>query len=68
MLYDPPDEALLGPAEVASWLQVDESWLALAVARDGLPVMGYTSDGDPIVAVGEVREWLRRPDPHADET
>jgi hypothetical protein len=30
--------------------------------------MGYTSTGEPIVAAGEVRAWLRRPDPHADET
>jgi hypothetical protein len=62
---EPPDDALLGPAEVAAWLQVDERWLAEAVARDDLPVMGYTSAGEPIVAV---RAWLRRPDPHADET
>jgi hypothetical protein len=65
---EPPDDALLGPAEVAAWLQVDERWLAEAVARDDLPVMGYTSAGEPIVAVSEVRAWLRRPDPHADET
>ena len=67
-LYDPPDDALLGPKEVARWLQVDEAWVHLAVANDGLPVMGWTSSGDPVVAVSEVREWLRRPDPHADET
>jgi hypothetical protein len=65
---DPPDDALLGPAEVAAWLQVDDSWLAQAVERDALPVMGYTSAGDPVVAAGEVRKWLRRPDPLADET
>jgi hypothetical protein len=67
-LYDPPDDALLGPKEVARWLQVDEAWLHNAVACEGLPVMGYTSAGDPVVAAAEVREWLRRPDPHADET
>jgi hypothetical protein len=65
---DPPDEALLGPADVAAWLNVDASWLAQAVARNALPVMGYTAAGDPIVAAGEVRVWLRRPDPLADET
>jgi hypothetical protein len=65
---DLPDDALLGPAEVAAWLNVDASWLARAIADDALPVMGYTSTGDPIVAAGEVRAWLRRPDPLADET
>jgi hypothetical protein len=65
---EPTDDALLGPAEVAAWLRVDERWLVDAVARDNLPVMGYTSAGEPIVAVSEVRAWLRRPDPHGDET
>jgi hypothetical protein len=65
---DPPDDALLGPAEVAAWLQVDENWLSEAIAQDALPVMGYTSTGEPIVAAIEVRAWLRRPDPTGDET
>jgi hypothetical protein len=65
---DPPDDALLGAADVASWLQVDEAWLAHAIAHEHLPVMGYTSTGDPIVAASEVRAWLRRPDPGADST
>jgi hypothetical protein len=65
---DPPDEALLGAADIATWLNVDDEWLAQAVARDALPVMGYTSAGDPVVSAGEVRAWLRRPDPLADET
>ena len=68
MREDPADDALLGPDDVAAWLVVEREWLARAVARDELPVMGYTSDGEPVVAAGEVREWLRRPDPHADET
>jgi hypothetical protein len=65
---DPPDDALLSPAEVAAWLDVDEAWLAHAVARDHLPVMGFTTSGQPVVAAGEVRAWLRRPDPDADCT
>ena len=65
---DPPDEALLDAGDVAAWLKVDESWLAQSVARDGLPVMGYTSTGEPVVSAGEVRTWLRRPDPLADQT
>jgi hypothetical protein len=64
----PSDDALLSAAEVAAWLDVDESWLARAIAEDALPVMGYTSAGEPVVAAGEVRAWLRRPDPHGDET
>jgi hypothetical protein len=65
---DPPDDALLQAADVAAWLDVDEDWLERAVERDGLPVMGFTSDGEPVVAAVEVRAWLRRPDPFADET
>ena len=68
MTDDPPDEALLGPAEVAAWLQVDDRWLASSVAEDALPVMGYTTAGEPVVLASEVRAWLRRPDPAADET
>ena len=64
----PSDDALLSAAEVAVWLDVDEGWLARAIADDALPVMGYTSAGEPIVAAGEVRAWLRRPDPQGDET
>jgi hypothetical protein len=65
---DPPDDALLSAAEVADWLDVEEGWLVKAIAEDELPVMGYTSDGRPVVAAGEVRAWLRRPDPRGDET
>jgi hypothetical protein len=65
---DPPDDALLSAAEVAAWLDVDERWLGTAIAEDALPVMGYTSGGEPVVLAGEVRAWLRRPDPHGDET
>jgi hypothetical protein len=64
---EPPDDALLTPADVEAWLDVDPAWLGRAIAEDALPVMGYTSDGDPVVAAGEVRAWLRRPDPHGDE-
>lgn len=68
MPLDPPDDALLRPGEVAEWLQVDEDWVARAVANEDLPVMGFTSAGEPVVAAEEVRAWLRRPDPHGDET
>jgi hypothetical protein len=64
----PPDEALLTATEVAAWLDVDDGWLERAIAKDALPVMGFTSDGDPVVAAGEVRAWLRRPDPFGDTT
>ena len=65
---DPPDDALLNPAEVAAWLHVDERWVAQAVFREELPCMGFTSDGKPVVSAKEVRAWLRRPDPSWDST
>jgi hypothetical protein len=65
---DPSDDALLGPADVAAWLDVDEGWLARAVRSEALPVMGFTSAGEPVVAAAEVRAWLRRPDPSGDQT
>jgi hypothetical protein len=64
----PPDDALLRPRDVASWLDVDEAWVARAVAREELPVMGFTSKGEPIVVAAEVRAWLRRPDPSWDSS
>jgi hypothetical protein len=64
----PSDDALLSAAEVAVWLDVDEGWLERAILEDALPVMRYTSTGEPVVVAGEVRAWLRRPDPRGDET
>lgn len=68
MTPEPADDALLRPPEVAEWLQVDETWLNRAIAEEALPVMGFTSDGQPVVAASEVRAWLRRPDPFGDFT
>jgi hypothetical protein len=68
MPHDPPDDALLRPCDVASWLDVDEGWVARSIEQDALPAMGFTSAGEPVVAASEVRAWLRRPDPHGDET
>jgi hypothetical protein len=65
---EPADDALLGPSDVAQWLDVDAEWLARAVRAEGMPVMGWTSSGDPVVCAAEVRAWLRRPDPHGDTT
>ena len=64
----PDDETLLGAEGVAAWLAVDPQWLHRAIAEEALPVMGWTPAGEPIVAAGEVRAWLRRPDPDADCT
>jgi hypothetical protein len=64
----PDDDALLRPEEVAQWLLVDQEWVARAIAREELPVMGFTDAGEPVVAAGEVRAWLRRPDPFGDMT
>ena len=67
-MIEPEDDALLGPSEVAAWLQVDEAWLLKAIEQDALPVMGRTSAGEPVVCAAEVRAWLRRPDPYGDMT
>ncbi len=64
----PADDALLRPVDVAAWLHVDPEWVDRAVRHQALPVMGFTSDGEPVVAVREVRAWLRRPDPFGDLT
>ncbi|WP_205698299.1 hypothetical protein [Conexibacter sp. SYSU D00693] len=64
----PEDDALLDPHQVAEWLQVDEEWVARAIAREDLPVMGFRTSGEPVVVAGEVRAWLRRPDPDGDCT
>ena len=68
MTTAPDDDALLRPADVAAWLLVDETWVARAIAAEELPVMGFTGEGEPVVAAGEVRAWLRRPDPDGDTT
>ena len=68
MPTEPADDALLGPADVAAWLDVDEEWLVRTVRAEDLPVMGWTSTGEPVVCAAEVRAWLRRPDPHGDTT
>jgi hypothetical protein len=65
---EPADDALLRATDVAAWLHVDEYWLARAIKQDKLPVMGFTSEGEPVVVAAEVRAWLRRPDPYGDET
>ena len=67
-MIEPEDDALLCPAEVAVWLQVDERWVLDAIENDALPLMGRTSAGEPVVVAAEVRAWLRRPDPYGDMT
>jgi len=64
---NPEPETLLEPEDIARWLDVHPSWVAGAIAG-GLPVVGYRSDGVPLCAAGEVREWLRRPSLADDET
>ena len=63
----PADDALLGLDEVAAWLEVDSGWVARAIARDALPVLGF--------GTGRARDRRRggagvvaAPDPHGDET
>jgi hypothetical protein len=53
-------DLVVEPAAVAAWLDVEPEWVTAAIA-EGLPVLGYRSDGIPLLVVGEVRAWLRRP-------
>jgi hypothetical protein len=64
----PPDADVLEPEGVAAWLDVDVAWVLRAVAEDGRPVLGRRADGTPLLAVEEVRAWLRRASPADDET
>ena len=63
-----PIVAVLEPHAVAEWLDTDVAWVMRAIADDGLPVLGYRSDGTPLLATSEVRKWLRRPTAADDET
>jgi hypothetical protein len=67
-MTEPPIAPVLEPDAVAAWLDVDHAWVEQAIASEGLPVLGYRSDGTPLLAVDEVRAWLRRPTPADDET
>jgi hypothetical protein len=60
-------DLLLEPDAVAAWLHVEAGWVAAAIDR-GLPILGFRSDGVPLVVVGEVRAWLRRPTLEDDAT
>lgn len=63
-----PRADVLEPRDVATWLDVDVAWVLRAIADDRLPVLGYRSDGVPLMATHEVQAWLRRPTPSDDET
>jgi hypothetical protein len=63
-----PDASVLEPGAVAAWLDVGIDWVMRAIADDGLPVLGYRTDGIPLMATGEVQAWLRRPTLADDET
>lgn len=64
----PPIALVLEPQAVAAWLDTDVAWIGRAIVRDGLPVLGYRTDGTPLMDVDEVRAWLRRPTVADDET
>ena len=64
----PPIASVLEPFDVAVWLDADLPWVMRAIAEEGLPVLGYRSDGVPLLSADEVRAWLRRPSIHDDET
>jgi len=64
----PPSAAVLEPADVAIWLDAEVAWVMRAIAEEGLPVLGYRSDGVPLLATDEIRAWLRRPTLADDES
>jgi hypothetical protein len=64
----PPVASVLEPHAVADWLYTDVEWVMRAIADDGLPVLGYRTDGIPLMAACEVQAWLRRPTLADDET
>ncbi|WP_187369454.1 hypothetical protein [Baekduia soli] len=63
-----PSAEVLEPQAVAEWLHIDVTWVLAAIARADLPVLGYRSDGVPLLATDEVQAWLRRPTLADDET
>jgi hypothetical protein len=63
-----PAASVLEPRGVAVWLDTDLEWIMRAIAHDGLPVLGYRTDGVPLMATNEIRAWLRRPTLADDET
>jgi hypothetical protein len=67
-MTDLPTAAVLEPQAVAVWLDIDVDWIMRAIADDGLPVLGYRSDGTPLMATAEIQAWLRRPTLADDET
>jgi hypothetical protein len=64
----PPAASVLEPDAVAAWLDIDIDWVMHAIADDGLPVLGYRTDGVPLLATVEIQAWLRRPTLADDET
>ena len=68
MQHQPPPTTVLEPHDVAEWLDTDVDWVMKAISEHGLPILGRRSDGTPLLAVDEVRAWLRRPTPADDET
>jgi hypothetical protein len=63
-----PSVPVLEPQAVAEWLDTDLAWVMRAIADEGMPVLGYRTDGTPLMATSEVRSWLRRPSAADDET
>ena len=52
MMPEPPPASVLEPDAVVRWLDSDLDWLHRAIALEGLPVLGYRSDGTPLLAAG----------------
>jgi hypothetical protein len=66
-MTDLPAATVLEPEAVATWLHIDVDSVMRAIA-DGLPVLGYRTEGVPLLSNVEVQAWLRRPTLADDET
>lgn len=68
MPSDPDDDDLLDAAEVSLWLDCTAVEIDRCYREEGLPAATVGDDGLLRFRAGEVRAWLRRPDPFGDQT
>ncbi len=67
-MADPDDDDLLSAAAVAEWLDCSPEEIDRCWREEALPAADLGPDGFLRFRAGDVRAWLRRPDPHGDET
>lgn len=65
---DPDDDDLLDAARIGAWLDCSGEEIDRCYREEGLPAAMVGDDGLLRFRVGDVRAWLRRPDPFGDQT